>query len=253
MVYSTGYFYEKGREVTYISKKINKKTVEIPTVKKLNKGEYAVAYTKFKKYTGEIHPENESILWVDYGAYKVFEKRKKLHKINGYIPVGDNEFIAIQKRRFLPLIILPMILLILLSLIYFGDNTSSVINDWIPNIDENLNVYKEKEKSSSAGDIKFSTFSKWYVPTGETEDVAIRLQNHEDNRCFFTIIITLDETGEVLCQTEQIPPGNSIYIVDLSRPLQPGEYKATMHFITNMVSDGSLLNDFKNKIEIVCY
>lgn len=250
MVYSTGYFYEKGREVTYISKKINKKTVEIPTVKKINKGEYAVAYTKFKKYTGEIHPENESILWVDYGAYKVFEKRKKLHKITGYIPVGDNEFIAIQKRRFLPLIILPMILLIFLSLIYFGDNTSSVINDWIPNIDENIGKRPEN-KETEVGNITFSSYSRWHIEAGKSKDVPVRLYNPDVNNHFMTFTIYLSDTREILYQSEQVPPGEGIYLIDITRPLEAGTYNCLIHHATNHIETGAPANNYDAVVKLV--
>lgn len=258
MVYSTGYFYEKGREVTYISKKINKKTVEIPTVKKLNKGEYAVAYTKFKKYTGEIYPENESILWVDYGAYKVFEKRKKLHKITGYIPVGDNEFIAIQKRRILPLIILPILLLgLILCFVLIDANNNpdspidTIIEQWFPDIDENIGNKGEAEEKREIGQIYYNCFSKWHIKAGQTEDIAVPLTNDKKNNCYLTFEISLEDTGEVLYKSKQVPPDTGIYQIDISRPLEKGEYTCKIHITSNELKTGASMNSYDMMVDLI--
>lgn len=62
----------------------------------------------------------------------------------------------------------------------------------------------------------------------DTAEVAIPLHNRSGNFCNMVFEIALSDTGEILFISEQIAPGTGADTVRLNRPLEAGEYKATL-------------------------
>lgn len=236
--------------------------VKMEMVKHLREEERCVGYTKLKEYfeKDEKKDKERTVLQTEtkdnlrgYVDFKVFDKKKIYHKIVGYIPVGfgqSEEFVAVVKVRLLPFILLPIILLsLILCFVLFSGNPDSIIDDWFPDIETNVNIKPEGEKVE-VGSIDINGFSKWHIPAGKTEDLTIPLENPESNRCYFTFEILLDDTGETLYKSKMVAPGDGIYQIDISRPLEAGEYDVTIHIITNQIETGALLNDFEMDVTL---
>ena len=49
-------------------------------------------------------------------------------------------------------------------------------------------------------------------------------------------------TDEVLYTSGQVPPGQALYEIELSRPLEAGEYDAVIRISTASLEDGSPMN-----------
>ena len=57
-----------------------------------------------------------------------------------------------------------------------------------------------------------------------------------------TFELVLKDTDEVLYTSKMVPPGQAIYEAELSRPLEKGEYNATIKIKTASLEDGSAMN-----------
>jgi hypothetical protein len=68
--------------------------------------------------------------------------------------------------------------------------------------------------------------------------VDVVLPNPKENPCYFQYKLILEETGEVLCTTTWIPPGQAVLQIELSRPLPKGEYALIIAIDTISVADG---------------
>lgn len=254
------------RETKEVSKKINGRSFSLDTVKHIREEERCVGYTKFKEYTEKTNRQKKNkeltVLQTeqnensrDYIDFKVYDKKKIYHKIVGYIPVGfgqSEEFVAVVKVRLLPIIPFLLLLFVLIFgvLLNFG-YSDSIIDDWFPDIDTNVNIKPEGEKAE-VGSIAINGFSKWYIPAGQTEDISIPLENPEGNRCYFIFEIILNDTGETLYKSKMVAPGDGIYQIDISRPLDAGNYDATIFITTKDVETGGNMNSCKFNTTIMC-
>ena len=62
---------------------------------------------------------------------------------------------------------------------------------------------------------------------------------------FAPFILTVDrlsDTDEVLYTSKQVPPGQMIEEITLTRPLEAGQYNATLRITTASLQDGSAMN-----------
>ena len=76
----------------------------------------------------------------------------------------------------------------------------------------------------------------------DTQNVSVALLNPEGNPCYFTFELALLDTDEVLYTSGQVPPGQALYEIELSRPLEAGEYDAVIRISTASLDDGSPMN-----------
>lgn len=172
----------------------------------------------------------------------VYEPKDK--RCLGYVYVGDNAFLRIQRR----LILIPFLLLFLLLLI-IGIGTAlftpdSPVNpsNWIPKIDNGIGLEEEKTEPTQPGTIDFACFTRWTIPAGQANNLRIDLENPEGNRGYFTFEIRLADTGEVLYRSDMVPPGESLKRISLNRPLEAGDYNAVLQTYVNEVETGAQMN-----------
>ena len=259
------YFNFGKRETVDLVKKINGVKHPLTFVKRLREEENCIGYTSLKEYVEKPNDKKDTEVTVlqyenkknnpkGYTEFKVSDKKKCYQKIVGYAPVGvygqSEEFVAVVKVRLLPLILFPILLLgLMLCFVFFTGDSDSIIDDWFPDIETNVNIKPEGEEVE-VGSIDINGFSKWHIPAGKTEDLAIPLENPESNRCYFTFEIFLDDTGETLYKSKMVAPGDGIYLIDISRPLEAGEYDVTIHIITNQIETGAPLNDFEMDVTL---
>ena len=198
-----------------------------------------------------LRVKNKTNAVSDYVKFEVKEKKKCTQKLIGYAPVGEHKFIGIIKSKKFPIILPLFILLIISAFLYFGFNPNSK-PEWFPNIDGNIGVHQKGEDETKVGSIKANGFTKWIVPAGQTKNISVPLTNPAENRCYFQFTITLDETGEVLYESQLVPPSEGIYLIDISRPLEAGNYSATIFISTTDVETGGKMNTCKLNTTIVC-
>ena len=79
----------------------------------------------------------------------------------------------------------------------------------------------------------------------------VALLNAEGNPCSFTFELALKDTDEVLYTSKLVPPGQAIYEIDLSRPLEAGEYNAVIRISTTSLEDGSAMNGANVKTVLI--
>lgn len=129
---------------------------------------------------------------------------------------------------------------------WFGDDSSSVSgsvseqDDRQPiDLDPNAGKYtgeKPEDKGGAAKGIKIPGYPSITIAK-DTQDVRMALLNPEGNPCYFKFVIVLKDTDEVIFESKYVEPGKAISSVHLNRPLEAGEYKATIK-ITTVSLDG---------------
>ena len=93
----------------------------------------------------------------------------------------------------------------------------------------------------NAESIELPGYPKIYIPAGQT-DVDVAFSNPEGNPCYFTFQLVLKDSGEVLYESKQVPPGEAITTVALSKALDAGEYAAELRITTASIVDLSPMN-----------
>ena len=100
------------------------------------------------------------------------------------------------------------------------------------------------DKSAASGEavgIKIPGYPSISLPA-DKQTVQVALLNPEGNPCYFTFELVLSDTDEVLYTSKQVPPGQMIEQITLSRPLSAGQYNATLRITTASLQDGSPMN-----------
>jgi hypothetical protein len=111
-----------------------------------------------------------------------------------------------------------------------------------------LNPGKEFETIQTIGQktmenesISIPGFESMTIPAGKTL-VSANLYNPESNACYFEISIILKSTEEEIYKSKLISPGNHLYQIELSKPLQKGTYDAIVHYDTFTLDGQTPLN-----------
>lgn len=78
--------------------------------------------------------------------------------------------------------------------------------------------------------------------SSESTDFPITLLNPEENPCNFKFTLSLLETGETLCTTDLVKPGDAIKGVTLDKPIEKGTYTLIINISTYSVDSNSQMN-----------
>ena len=186
--------------------------------------------------------------------FDVSKKKGFCKATRGYFYTSaENKFVAITRSYLIPFI------LVIALLIGFGGYgvyryitpiTDSGVEDFKPDIDEDINQKQEGGEVQHTEGIRIDGFSKWTVEAGRKEDVPIALRNSKGNPCYFTFEIILDDTKEVLYKSKMVPPGEGIGKIDLSRALEKGIYDVTINIYTNKLDTGAEMNKGQLNVEL---
>lgn len=186
--------------------------------------------------------------------FDVSKKKGFCKATRGYFYTSvENKFIAITRSYLIPFI---LIIALLIGLGGYGvyryitPITDSGVEDFVPDIDEDINQKQEGGEQHHTEGIRIDGFSKWTVEAGRKEDVPIALRNSKGNPCYFTFEIILNDTKEVLYKSKMVPPGEGIGKIDLSRPLEKGVYDVTINIYTNKLDTGAEMNDGQLEVEL---
>ncbi len=213
-----------------------------------------VGYTDLREKPKRSQQTTADLISNNHWISSVYEEKTAHKSIKGYICVGKNKFIAVERNNFLWLFLLLLIFaLLLLSLSFCGRSDAPAGTDasepWAPTIDQHIGE-TSSEAASSVPQIKIAGFSDWHIRAGETENLPISLTNPEGNPCYFSFSIVLTDTDEAIYQSDMVPPGESIWQVTTSRPLPAGTYQAVVHITTNELTTGRAMNDAKLNLTI---
>lgn len=213
-----------------------------------------IGYTNLKEKKEQQKEPSGALLYRDQYISSIYDEKPAHKSIKGYICVGKNKFIAIERSSPLWLLFLLLLFAVLLLCFSFCGRSDTPADadsaeSWIPTIDANIGEALS-ETASSVPQIKIAGFSDWHIPAGQTEDLSISLKNPEGNPCYFSFAIILANTGETLYQSDMVPPGEEIKRISISRPLSAGTYQAVVHITTNELTTGRAMNDAKLNLTI---
>lgn len=159
--------------------------------------------------------------------------------------------IVVQKKHIAIAVALALILIIAGIVVglnwnnWFGtQGGTSVTVAFDPDVDPNASAWtgqQPEDQGGASSGIKIPGYPSITIEAG-TQDVAVALLNPEGNPCYFTFELALKDTDEVLYTSKLVPPGQAIYNITLSRPLEAGEYDAVIRISTTSLEDGSAMN-----------
>lgn len=78
--------------------------------------------------------------------------------------------------------------------------------------------------------------------SSESTDFPITLLNPEGNPCNFKFTLSLHDTGETLCTTDLVKPGDAINGITLDKPLAKGKYTLIINISTFATDSNSEMN-----------
>ena len=114
------------------------------------------------------------------------------------------------------------------------ENTDGIaIEDSATEWDKSLKDASEQESKG----IKIPGYGELTVAANDT-DWKITLANPKDNECYFKYLITIDDSEDIIYESDCIEPGKAITEFQVTKGLEAGDYKIHMNIETYSM-DGS--------------
>lgn len=118
----------------------------------------------------------------------------------------------------------------------FPDQPAVASTDPKGQVDQNIvegdiTLSTKKKIDTKGKTIKLPGITSMKFKAGQTEQEFV-LRNPEGNPCYFKFQIILDKTGEILYESNLVPPGYAIAKFHLKRAMDAGSYKATVKYLT---------------------
>lgn len=180
-------------------------------------------------------------------AYDLYKKSKG--KVVGYLFTKDGGVIAVEKKSFIHLLFLFLLLLIVAGAIFGSmllakntpntDAASASSKITIANgtpFDGNIDNGQATPEETEMKYIEIPGYSHIYV----SDDSTVDLVNPESNHVYFKYTITKGE--QTLYETDYIKPGEKIVWDAYNYLSEPGEYDLIFAVSTVSVDDGSACN-----------
>lgn len=220
-------------------------------LEKLSEGNRVVGYTDLKRYSSKKYDVLSIKDCVD--DFNVFKKKHRLfHKTEGYIPVGTdgNEFIEVVKIRFLPIILLILLLLGMLLCFNYCNSNIDGKNPWRPTIQDFSNhQWQDDDTTKSKNSIDVIGFTAISVDKN-TGTSKVCLSNPAGNPCYFKFYIRT-ENGASLYESDLVPPDKEITKITLNTKLEEGSHKGYVFIETYELETGNEMNSAKFDIDII--
>ncbi len=120
--------------------------------------------------------------------------------------------------------------------------------------DNNASHYDETvaDKGGEQTGIKVPGYSDITI-NADSDNIPITLLNPEGNPCNFKFTLEIAETGEILCTTDYVKPGDAIKGVELDNRVPKGSYTLIINIKTTSVDTGAEMNgaQVKTHLEVV--
>lgn len=176
---------------------------------------------------------------------KVYCVRKMPHvKIAGYIPVGEDNYVAIVKDVILLWLFFAVLAMLLIAGLILFIYKSVTANATLPegptkpygyidpDAQEGEGEWSVPDKIDTSGkNIKINGITDLKLKAGVREQNFV-FSNPKENPCYFKYEIVLTGTDEVIYTSQLVPPGYAISKFSLNRALEAGSYRAVIHVKT---------------------
>ena len=188
------------------------------------------------------------------GLYPYRYKLKWHEKVTGYIPVTGEDgracCVRVIGRSALRICIVPILIAVLIALAHTGRRLYVELTKE-PVLDEAAIGYSQEGLVNDDPDkIMIPVIGDIETEEGERHVDDI-LPNPEGNTCYFRYILELEDTGEVLFESDLIEPGKALIGFYMDRGLEEGEYDAIIRIRTYDEKDYEReLNGDERKINI---
>ena len=118
-------------------------------------------------------------------------------------------------------------------------------------IDQNAGEYVEPTVTPVVQGVAIPGRTSLTIPAN-TQTVTVDFYNPEANEGLYYLTYKLSlANGEVLYESNAIPPGKHIQSITLSRPLSAGEYDAVIHVQPYRISDETPTNNANMKTKLI--
>ncbi|WP_206215476.1 MULTISPECIES: LPXTG cell wall anchor domain-containing protein, partial [unclassified Enterococcus] len=153
-------------------------------------------------------------------------------------------------KRIVILIILILFCLLggIFAWFFISSPSEDVLKEDTNAVGYNSNLKKPKDFTSDQ--IAFPGFSEIKVKEG-SKLAPVLLENPSFNKVYFKYIVTFDETGEKLLQTDLIAPGKAIKEMPLPKNLSVGKHLVTIAIKTYNKKTKSELNSGSHKTFLI--
>lgn len=192
-------------------------------------------------------------------------QKNPLHRAAGYVCCGENQFVAVKKNIiWLWILLLALLLALIFGIQYavnhwdemFPDKPAVASTDPKGQVDQNIvegdiTLSTKKKIDTKGKTIELPGITSMRLKAGRTEQEFV-LRNPEKNPCYFKFQIVLDSSGEILYESNLVPPGYAISKFHLKRALDAGNYKATVKYLTySFDAEQNPLNNGQVKTTII--
>ena len=149
--------------------------------------------------------------------------------------------IVLQKKHIVIGIIAAVVIIVTAVLAGMKLSRSQQQDTFTPDLEQGTSAWSGDQLPDKSVGIKIPGYPSISLPTNQ-QTVQVALLNPEGNPCYFTFELVLSDTDEVLYTSKQVPPGQMIEEITLTRPLEAGQYNATLRITTASLQDGSAMN-----------
>ena len=146
--------------------------------------------------------------------------------------------IVLQKKHIVIGIIAAVVIIVTAVLAGMKLSRSQQQDSFTPDLEQGTSAWSGDQlpdKSADSGEavgIKIPGYPSISLPANQ-QTVQVALLKPE---------LVLSDTDEVLYTSKQVPPGQMIEEITLTRPLEAGQYNATLRITTASLQDGSAMN-----------
>ena len=119
-------------------------------------------------------------------------------------------------------------------------------------IDSGAGDYIETPKPSTVQSVVIPSWGAITIPAN-TQTVSVHFYNPEKNEglYYLTFRLLLEDTGEVLYESNAVPPGKHIQQITLNRGLSAGVYDAVIHVQPYRMSDETPTNNANMRTTLI--
>lgn len=117
--------------------------------------------------------------------------------------------------------------------------------------DSNASHYDETvaDRGGEESGIKIPGYADITI-SSDSDNIPITLLNPEGNPCNFKFTLEIEETGESICTTDYVKPGDAINGAALNSALSKGNYTLIINIKTSSVDTGAEMNGAQVKTHL---
>lgn len=233
--------------------RVNGSAVQCYSKKQLKKKHPSNDY-KLEAECAEANQDSAIGKLVHGGADLPLYQYKSLNRFayaeKGFAEVSSGSYVAVMKKvlalRIVLIAVIAAAAVVLALALSPAENPVKEMMGIDPNAGQETEAFDEQTPIGIPG------YESFVWEAGDTT-VPVKLENPEDNPCYFRISLYLGDdiqTGELIYQTELIEPGTGIYEIELDEPLKAGIYDAVLSYEAYSIPDQNALNGANIELQI---